>query len=377
MSSITRRGEGFLAQVRIKRAGEIVFSESKTFPTHAQAKSWADRLEAKVKTEGPAAVRATGVTVGSLIETHLKYQRALRPLGRSSIQNHEYMATEFGKILLKDLTAKHLADFATRRRTIDGVTPATILANLSALSAAVHAAPWAHGIHVDPTPVDMALRKLRETGLVGKSREVIRLVDQVEEDALLEQFQRRNHHHQTTIDMVLIYRMALALPRRAGELMRMRWADIDAKRRTILIRDVKHPTRKIGNDQEVPLLGPAWDLLEQIPKLDERIFPHDVESVCSAFERTRNRIADTGLPGIADLRFHDLRHTGITMLFWRGLRIEEVAVVSGHTNWVQLKRYTHIRPEDLHRHFEAQAVQTPAVKRVRVKGPVKRVREHL
>jgi len=57
------------------------------------------------------------------------------------------------------------------------------------------------------------------------------------------------------------------------------------------------------------------------------------------------------MPGIKDLRFHDLRHTGITMLFWRGLRIEEVAIVSGHTNWAQLKRYTHIKPEELHRHF--------------------------
>ena len=39
----------------------------------------------------------------------------------------------------------------------------------------------------------------------------------------------------------------------------------------------------------------------------------------------------------------------------RGLQIPEVAVVSGHTNWAQLKRYTHIRPEDLHRHFVKKA----------------------
>ncbi|MBW8829427.1 MAG: tyrosine-type recombinase/integrase, partial [Burkholderiales bacterium] len=68
-------------------------------------------------------------------------------------------------------------------------------------------------------------------------------------------------------------------------------------------------------------------------------------------ERVRDRIAETGMSDIKDLRFHDLRHTGITMLFWRGLRVEEVAIVSGHTNWAQLKRYTHIKPEELHRHF--------------------------
>ena len=76
-----------------------------------------------------------------------------------------------------------------------------------------------------------------------------------------------------------------------------------------------------------------------------------VTSSAAAFERVRDRIAETGLPKIENLRFHDLRHTGITQLFWAGLKIEEVAQVSGHTNWAQLKRYTHIRPEDVHRRW--------------------------
>jgi hypothetical protein len=40
------------------------------------------------------------------------------------------------------------------------------------------------------------------------------------------------------------------------------------------------------------------------------------------------------------------------MLFWMGFQIPEVALVSGHTSWNTLKRYTHIRPEDLHRKFD-------------------------
>lgn len=116
---------------------------------------------------------------------------------------------------------------------------------------------------------------------------------------------------------------------------------------------MKHPRHKIGNDQTVPLLGEAFTLLDKIPKLDDRIFPYETESMLAAFERARDRIAETGMPRIKDLRFHDLRHTGITQLFWAGLKIEEVAQVSGHTNWTQLKRYTHIRPEDVHRRWEA------------------------
>ena len=137
------------------------------------------------------------------------------------------------------------------------------------------------------------------------------------------------------------------------ELGRLEWKDIDTKRRTIILRQVKHPNKKEYNDQVVPLLTPAWTLLDEMPKLDARIFPYNMESASSAFERARDRIAETGLPKIKDLRFHDLRHTGISMLFWYGFKIEEVALVSGHKNWNTLRRYTHIRPEDLHRRFEA------------------------
>lgn len=352
MASITQRGTGWLAQVRIKQGGAIVFSESKTFTTEAMARSWAERLEAKVRREGAPAAAVGRLTLGELIIRHLQYQRTLRPLGRSTIANHEYMAQEFARLQLAELRARHLVDWAVKRRGT-GVTPATVLANLAAVSAAVHAAPYAHGIQVDPAEVDLAMAKLREDGVTAKSREVVRIVTEAEERALLEQFERRNAHHQTSIDMALMYRVAIALPRRVSELCRMRWADLDPRRRTITIRDVKHPKRKLGNDQVVPLLGEAWTLLEQAPKLEERVFPHLPESVCAAFERTRNVIAATGMPAIADLRFHDLRHTGITRLFQRGLSIQQVAMVSGHTNWTQLRRYTHLQPEDVHKAFDA------------------------
>lgn len=352
MATPRPRGDGYFIQVRKKQNGVVIFSESKTFPTAALAQSWADRLEEKLEKDGIAATAQRSTTVGDLILTHLEYQQKMRPLGRSTIHNHQTTAQAFSKIRLGDLTAKHITDFVLKRKT-EGAGPATIMSNLSPLSAAVHAAPYAHGVQVDPLPVVLAIKKLTEAGAISKSRQVIRLVDDEEEAALMAEFVRRNAHHQTTIDMTLVYRFALAFPRRASEITRIRWADVDFKRRTVVVRDVKHPRRKIGNDQVVPLLGDAFTLLDRIPKLDERVFPYNADSMEAAFERVRDRIAATGMPKIADLRFHDLRHTGITMLFWKGLKIEEVAQVSGHSNWAQLKRYTHIRPEDVHRRWDA------------------------
>lgn len=352
--SVNPRGEKFLAQVRIKQGGVLIFSESKVFDTRAQAESWEERLKAKVKSEGPAKHASGKTTVGDLVRMHLAAQLKVRPLlGRSTIHTHNKMAERFDKILVRDLTPKHLIDYATQRKVEDDVSPATIKSDLSPISAAFGVARIAYGIDADPEVVQKAMHHLDKQGLVSKSREVVRWVDQEEEDALLLEFARRNSHHQTEIDMTQVYRFALAFPRRLGELARLEWKDIDAKRRTIMVRQVKHPSKKAYNDQEVPLLEPAWELLQTIPKLDSRIFPHNPDSIGAAFERARDRIALTGLPRIKDLRFHDLRHTGISMLFWHGLKIEEVATISGHTNWNTLRRYTHIRPEDLHRRFEA------------------------
>ena len=51
-------------------------------------------------------------------------------------------------------------------------------------------------------------------------------------------------------------------------------------------------------------------------------------------------IAARDIAGIQDLTFHDLRHRAITNLFERGLSIPEVALISGHKTWAQLRRYT-------------------------------------
>ena len=51
--------------------------------------------------------------------------------------------------------------------------------------------------------------------------------------------------------------------------------------------------------------------------------------------------------GILDLRFHDLRHEGTSRLFEKGLNPMEAAAVTGHKTLQMLKRYTHLRAEDL------------------------------
>jgi integrase len=52
--------------------------------------------------------------------------------------------------------------------------------------------------------------------------------------------------------------------------------------------------------------------------------------------------------GLEDLRFHDLRHEATSRFFERGtLDMMEIATITGHKTMHMLRRYTHLRAEDL------------------------------
>src|SRR5690606_29181435 len=50
---------------------------------------------------------------------------------------------------------------------------------------------------------------------------------------------------------------------------------------------------------------------------------------------------------LVDFRFHDLRHEAVSRLVEAGLSDQEVSAISGHKSMQMLKRYTHLRAEDL------------------------------
>jgi integrase len=72
------------------------------------------------------------------------------------------------------------------------------------------------------------------------------------------------------------------------------------------------------------------------------VFPGlTTEAIKRAFMRARRRA------GLEDFHFHDLRHEGTSRLFEKGLNPIEVASVTGHKTLQMLRRYTHLRAEDL------------------------------
>ena len=60
-------------------------------------------------------------------------------------------------------------------------------------------------------------------------------------------------------------------------------------------------------------------------------------------------VRNTQRAGLEELHFHDLRHEAATRLFERGLNIMEVATITGHKDLRMLRRYTHLKAEELAR----------------------------
>ena len=105
----------------------------------------------------------------------------------------------------------------------------------------------------------------------------------------------------------------------------------------MLVRDMKNPGEKIGNDVWCDLPPQALQIILSMPKVAAEIFPYSTDAICSGFTRACQFLL------IEDLHFHDLRHDGVSHLFEIGWNIPRVAATSGHRSWKSLARYTHLR----------------------------------
>ena len=94
----------------------------------------------------------------------------------------------------------------------------------------------------------------------------------------------------------------------------------------MLIRDMKNPGEKIGNDVWCDLPPEALQIIISMPKTSDEIFPYSTDAIGASFTRACQFL------GITDLHFHDLRHDGVSRLFETGLSILkwQACPVTGH-----------------------------------------------
>lgn len=337
-----KRSDGttrYTAIVRIRKGKTIVYQEYKTFTLRTAAASWARHRE--VELENPAARRKQDavVTLAELIRWYIETFETVSKWQRSKQSHLEFLERHaIGRVDVFALTPASLIRHVQARRA-EGAGPATAINDLVWIGVILRAAKSVKELPVRPEIVQQARSACRELRLIAKPRKRTRRPTAEELTRLRIFFKGRDARAE--IPMTDIMDFAIASARRESEICRLEWRDNDPMMRTGLVRDAKHPTSKDGNHRRFKYTPEAWTIVERQPRTSDYIFPYDPRSVGAAFTRA------TRLLGIADLRFHDLRHEATSRLFERGYQIHEVAQFTLHDSWNELKRYANLRPENV------------------------------
>jgi integrase len=331
----------YTAQIRLFRDGVQVYQESQTFARKQAAQAWVRKRESELDQPG-AIERANrkGATVKEMIERYLIEMEKVRPLGKTKLATLKAISESFlGKSNDQDINSQLLVEYALWRMDEEGggVQPQTAGNDLAHLGAVLSIARPAWGYEVDPHAMTDARRVLKKLGYNMKSRERDRRPTLDELDKLLKHFQGIQARRPTSINMLKMTGFALFSTRRQEEITRIQWADLDEVGQRVLVRDMKNPGQKIGNDVWCHLPPEAWAILQSMPKTLPEIFPYCAESVSASWTRACLMV------GIENLHFHDLRHDGVSRLFEMDWDIPRVASVSGHRDWNSMRRYTHLR----------------------------------
>jgi integrase len=147
-----------------------------------------------------------------------------------------------------------------------------------------------------------------------------------------------------------LFLCALRTGMRQGEILGLRWQDVDFSRRMLrvensLYKDKLLPTKSYGRRD----IRMSTDLLEALLPLrnngSDYVFP--AQDGGPLHRKTLNRPLASANKGLAtkSIRFHDLRHTAASHMVMAGVPIKIVQEILGHSSLQMVLRYAHVTPE--------------------------------
>lgn len=327
----------------------------KAAPDYTTAKIiYRDTMTAIAKGE-VLGVREEGIRLRDFIER--KYWPAVKPTiapawaERSRGILDQQILPTFGDSRLSAIRQEVIERWsAGRRASVKASTANKELARLKHLLA--RAVAWGY-LKVNPA---VKVRKAKEPD--GR----VRYLTPEERHALLEGAEgtvkakdgRAWTAHQRPSPALRLYILAaLQTGARRAELLRLQWADVDMKRRSLTFRETKN-----GRDRTVPMTETLREALLELPRPLEptaHVLPHyEPAALTRAFARLGKRL------GIHGLTFHDLRHDAASTLTAAGVSQRAVMELLGHRDPRMTVRYQHLAPGHLRDAMQALERATAA-----------------
>jgi integrase len=337
MATFTKTPAGsWKAEIRLKGWPRV----NKTFRTKRDAQDWARAKEDEMvqgsfitrdKSENTTIKSAFDRYVKEVVPTKKESSRR-RDIGRA-----KFLSERLGQYSMSTLNSEIISGFRDKRLH-EGKSNNTVRLELALLSHLYTVAikEWGIGMTVNPV---LNVRKPSP----GKGRE--RRLKKDEEERLL-----RAAKQQPNPYVSWIIRLALSTAMRKGEIVSLVKDSVDMDKKTIFIRDTKNSLVRT-----VPMSGSAYQTMKEVmaykarPEGTNLLFPGKAGKDGKHKHYIINKAWTTtlGLAEIEDFRFHDLRHEATSRLVEAGFSDQQVASITGHSSMQMLKRYTHLRSEDL------------------------------
>jgi integrase len=315
-----------------------------TFKRLTDAKKWGQQTEAAIREN--RYFKTSEARKHTLAEAIKRYKESVLPRKKDQKKQEallDWWKDEIGAHTLADITPAKISE--CRDELLKGVTtrgtrraPATVVRYLAALSnvftTAVNEWGW-----LEDSPMRKVTKPKEPRGRVRFLCEDTTSPDgktlEGERTRMLRACQGSSNPY-----LYPVVVLALSTGMRQGEIMGLKWDDVDLHQGRITLHETKNGERRV-----VPLVGKALELLKEhgkVRRIDTPlVFPGRVKAN-KPIDLRAPWVAALKEAGIEDFRFHDLRHSTASYLAMNGASLAEIAEVLGHKTLQMVKRYAHL-----------------------------------
>ena len=326
--------------------------------------------------------RRRGVTFRELVSDYLSWLEDVKGAKPSTLRDHRCLLAEPGRAhrrgtgVSRGLVMAALGDRPARETTTreiedvlrsiaaTGVAPRTVNKARQLVCAVFNygSRPSSYGLAVNPAQLAHRRREPDASPLAFYSPQQVEalaqsLVDGRHRDPCRPALSGPETEARAREDAqdAEIVRIAAYAGLRRGELVVLRWRDVDFVGRKIVVRralsgETEVRSTKGRRARQVPLPAQAAAALERLGERGEFTGPDDYVFANrlgrrldpSALRRRYERARDAA--SLEPLRFHDLRHTYGSLLVAGGIDLPSVKAAMGHSHIATTERYLHARP---------------------------------
>lgn len=315
------------------------FYKSKTCNSKREALNWEGKIKHEIRSGILTPETLKNRKLSEAIDKFISQVLPQKPKNSKNVKQHlSWWQSEIGNFGLSDISPSLIAEM--RDKLLQEPTPlgkarapATVVRYLSSLSSVYEAAirEW-HWVEKNP------VRQIRKPS-VSNAR--VRFLSEDECQRLLTACRESKNAY-----LFPVVAIAIGSGMRRGEILDLRWQDIDFNKKMIFLGKTKN-----GTSRFVPMVGLVLQVLLELYQKEKiidfsffifpSINPNKQLEIRTAWEYALKRA------NISNLKFHDLRHSCASFLAMTGASQRDIAEILGHKDLKMTFRYSHLSNQHL------------------------------